>query len=104
MTFGFTRPEAASPCGGLNLLRSIWKAHIARQGRESGHRGIELEFDGSCRAMALLTNDHLGLTVDFVRLCQPFRELLTIGFQRLAHLVIIFLPINEQDDVGVLLD
>ena len=66
--------------------------------------GVELQFDGADRAVALLADDHFGLPLNALTFGQPFGEFFAVRFERLAHLVVIFLAEHEQHDVGVLLD
>src|SRR6185312_10584286 len=97
------RPRAVHAA---RMLRShaVRQVVLACERGETRDRAVELQFDGAGRAVALLADDHFGFAVHLVRFRHPFRELLTVGLHRLAHLVIIFLAKQEHHHVGVLLD
>jgi hypothetical protein len=38
---------------------------------ETGYRGVELQFDGAGRTVALFADDHLGLAIDAFTFGQP---------------------------------
>src|SRR3974377_127684 len=71
---------------------------------ETRHRPVELQFDRAGRPMALLADDHFGLTLDPISLGLPFLKLLTVRLEWLAHRMIIFLTEYEEHHVGVLFD
>ena len=45
---------------------------------EARHGGLELQFDGAGRTVALLADDHLGFALDAIALSQPFIEFLAV--------------------------
>src|ERR1700704_4309952 len=78
---------------------------------EAGDLGLELQLDLAGGAMALLGDDQLGELVDSLHVALPLlvalENLGIVAFDRALGLVrrdIIFLTVDEEDDVGVLLD
>ena len=71
---------------------------------EARYCGVELQFDGAGRAVALFADDDLRLALHAFTFGQPFGEFFPVRLRGLAHLVIIFLAEHEQHDVGILLD
>ncbi len=66
-------------------------------------RGVELQFDDAGGAVALLADDDFGDAGDLVHLVLPFLMLGGVGARLLAGEV-IFLAVDEEHHVGVLLD
>src|SRR5262249_14455184 len=102
--WGLAAWAAAVHEGGRWLLRSLRQPVFSRERGETGDRRIELQFDSAGGPVTLFADDDFRLAVHLVGVRQPFREFFPVGFQRFAHLVVIFLTINEQNNVGVLLD
>src|SRR6185295_1359612 len=99
------RPPVHGTSGHLGgCLHALRQTGLARERGEACYRCVELQFDSTCRPMALLADDDFGFAMHFVGLRQPFREFFAIGFQRLAHLMVVLFTIDEQNHVGVLLD
>src|SRR4051794_38721474 len=76
---------------------------VRREVAEPRDRGFERQIDGAGRAVALLADDDFGLAVREVHVQPPF---LVLGRARarLLHGEVVFLAIDEQHDVSVLLD
>src|SRR6202041_1636785 len=70
---------------------------------EAGELPFELQFDGARRSMALLCDDDFGFPEGQLHFELPF---FMFGGARLGLLVlqVIFLAVDEQNDVGVLFD
>ena len=63
----------------------------------------KLELHGAGRAVALLADDDFGAAVHLLHLALP-GEVLGRAFLGLLVLEVVFLAIDEEHDVGVLLD
>ena len=70
---------------------------------ETGDFGVELQANRSGRSVPLLADNDLRLTVNGIHLGQPF---IVIGCSRTRLFVrqIIFLAVDEKDDIRILLD
>src|SRR4051812_42715699 len=98
-----TRPVGQLAGKGL-AVHPLGQMVLAGERGEAGHRAIELQFDRTGRAMALLADDNFRLAGDLVAFRHPGGELVAIALQRLAHLMIVLFAVDEQHDVRVLLD
>src|SRR4051812_37496529 len=76
---------------------------LLREVREPRDGALEVELYGVGWAMALLPNDHLGLSKSRIHVGLPLEVLFGSG-ARLAVLEIVLFTEHEHDDVGVLLD
>src|ERR1700730_6715425 len=96
----------APGCGGSTaegLIRSIRQMAIVGQIAKPRHGGVELQFDGTGRAVALLADDDLGLAVHQRHVELPF-FVFRRARARLLICQIIFLAEHEHHDVGILFD
>src|SRR5215831_9498491 len=100
-------PVQSSPVykarSGLNPRSALRHADVLREIVEARDGRLELQVDGARGAMALLADDHLGLAMGGFHLALPLDVLVGAG-PRLLVAQVIFLSIDEEHDVGVLLD
>src|SRR3954451_23396532 len=98
-----SRAVAIGEVAGKRLLKPFSDMVLFREIGEAGEFAVEGERDRASRPMALLGHDHLGLAAHLVHVVFPLDVFLGAEL-RLAVLEVIFLAIDEHDDVGVLLD
>ncbi|GCC49577.1 hypothetical protein chiPu_0033706, partial [Chiloscyllium punctatum] len=84
-------------------MRVIRNLTVGCEIAEPGDAGLEVQFDGAGRAVALLADDDFGLAMGQFQLHLPFFVLGGAGARLLVGEV-VFLAIHEHHDVGVLLD
>ena len=107
---GLAARRAASPWLGYDWA-ATWDSYMrsgSRSSRASEEKRVTAASNcnstvpvGPWRCLPMMTSA-LPCTLSAFR--QPFGEFLAVGFQRLAHLVVVFLAVDEQHHVGVLLD
>ena len=77
---------------------------FVREIGEARHLGLEGEFDGAGRAVALLADDDFGLAVRPLHAPPAISTNSSVPSRGCLLLQIIFLAEDEHHDVGVLLD